>query len=75
MSPVVVHFAERFVRVTEAWIYHQVVRSARYPPVVAIEAPEVDAYSGAVKKEGQEYHGHRAQRHLHAFALAEGATA
>jgi colanic acid/amylovoran biosynthesis glycosyltransferase len=36
----VVHFAERFVRVTEAWIYHQVVCSTRYRPVVATEARE-----------------------------------
>jgi colanic acid/amylovoran biosynthesis glycosyltransferase len=38
--PVVVHFAERFVRVTENWVYHQVVRSTRYRPVVATEARE-----------------------------------
>jgi colanic acid/amylovoran/stewartan biosynthesis glycosyltransferase WcaL/AmsK/CpsK len=38
--PVVVHFAERFVRMTQNWLYHQVVRSTRYRPVVATEARE-----------------------------------
>jgi colanic acid/amylovoran biosynthesis glycosyltransferase len=36
----VVHFAERFLAVTENWIYHQVVRASRYQPVVATEARE-----------------------------------
>ena len=38
--PVVVHFAERFASVTENWIYHQVVRTSRYRPVVATEKRE-----------------------------------
>jgi colanic acid/amylovoran biosynthesis glycosyltransferase len=35
--PVVVHCAEQFVAVTENWIYHQVVGTQRYRPVVATE--------------------------------------
>ncbi len=38
--PVVVHCAERFVAVTENWIYHQVAQAARYRAVVATEARE-----------------------------------
>jgi colanic acid/amylovoran biosynthesis glycosyltransferase len=38
--PVVVHFAERFVVLTQNWIYHQVVRTSRYQPVVATEERE-----------------------------------
>jgi colanic acid/amylovoran/stewartan biosynthesis glycosyltransferase WcaL/AmsK/CpsK len=35
--PVVLHCCERFVEVTENWIYQQVVGSRRYRPVVATE--------------------------------------
>ena len=47
--PVVVHFAERFLAVTENWIYHQVVRACRYRPVVATEAREkkTERFTGA----------------------------
>src|SRR5688572_16337728 len=38
--PVVVHCAESFVAVTENWIYHQVVGTSRYRPVVATERRE-----------------------------------
>jgi colanic acid/amylovoran biosynthesis glycosyltransferase len=36
--PVVLHCCERFVEVTENWIYHQVVGTQRFRPVVAAEA-------------------------------------
>src|SRR2546428_5685454 len=38
--PVVVHFAERFVVMTQNWIYHQVIHTSRYRPVVATQFRE-----------------------------------
>src|SRR5712692_1214655 len=38
--PVVVHFAERFVVMTQNWIYHQVIHTSRYCPVVATQLRE-----------------------------------
>src|SRR2546428_7141373 len=38
--PVVVHFAERFVVMTQNWIYHQVIHTSRYRPVVATQLRE-----------------------------------